>query len=71
MATPTAFLPRTAPLNQEIWNSPRRGNHFSLSPGERVGVRASVDHLMLLGFSERKNWNRNLSPRSKQGEFWK
>jgi hypothetical protein len=33
---------RIAPMNQSATFLPRRGNHFSLSPGERAGVRVSV-----------------------------
>jgi hypothetical protein len=38
---------------------PKRGNRFSLSPGERAGVRASVDYLMLLGFTEMQDQPQN------------
>ena len=33
---------RIAPMNQDATFLPRRGKRFSLSPGERAGVRVSV-----------------------------
>jgi len=53
---------RIEPMNQDATFSPARGKRFSLSPGERAGVRASVK-LNITGAynSQDARWCRHLT----------
>jgi len=38
-------------MNRDVYFLPKRGNRFSLSPGERAGVRVSVKHILIRAFT--------------------